>query len=72
MTCGGGNRTRHRKCDNPFAKNGGFPCVTSGTLNYLIQHCNEEPCPNNPSNEDKNFNTLYCTISHNPSQVQIS
>ena len=42
MTCGGGLRTRVRKCDNPAPKFGGLQCPG---YNVQSEICNKQPCP---------------------------
>ena len=40
--CGGGTKTRSRRCDNPSPANGGANCVGSANDE---QKCNENKCP---------------------------
>ncbi len=42
LSCGGGSRTRKRRCDNPPPGNGGNHC--SGEEKQ-IDYCNKESCP---------------------------
>ena len=64
-TCGGGNQTRIRLCDNPAVAHGGAACAsnssytetTNGTgiaQQEAMQACNEHPCPSKQL-EDINF-----------------
>lgn len=41
-SCGGGYRSRRRKCDNPSPQSGGQDCQGS---NIDFEMCNIEPCP---------------------------
>lgn len=40
--CNSGKQTRHRFCNQPFAKNGGSYCNES---RFAEQACNTEACP---------------------------
>lgn len=40
-SCGGGTRTRFRKCDSPVADYGGSYCVGD---DKEVDTCNEQPC----------------------------
>ena len=42
VSCGGGQRSRQRACDNPPPRNGGAECAGDATQ---IDYCNEEACP---------------------------
>ena len=42
MSCGEGNQTRKRFCDNPTPAHGGMNCTGN---NEEIQACTESPCP---------------------------
>ena len=39
--CGGGEKTRHRKCNNPSPSGGGLPCQGS---NEKTVDCNTQSC----------------------------
>ena len=41
-TCGGGQQSRTRQCNNPAPAHGGDPC---DGLDEESQNCNEDPCP---------------------------
>ena len=41
-TCGGGQATRTRKCNNPAPANGGVDCAGDSEE---TQNCNTEACP---------------------------
>ena len=51
-TCNGGNRERHRKCDNPQTKHGGVDCFSPDSIQDqglkwqfdYIKECNTIPC----------------------------
>ena len=42
QTCGGGNQTRSRRCDNPAPAHGGKNC--EGALNE-VKPCKNDLCP---------------------------
>ena len=50
MTCGEGNQTRKRFCDNPTPAYGGNNCTGASEEDEL---CNESPCPG--TNNDLDF-----------------
>lgn len=54
VTCGNGNQTRTRLCNNPAPANGGANCSGSG-LNS--QSCNTQGCPISTS-------FIFCTLSY--------
>ena len=45
VTCGGGNQTRIRTCDNPKRTAEGYDCTVDGSMGSDSQSCNESPCP---------------------------
>jgi len=45
VSCGGGEQTRLRSCDNPAPEHGGDDCSVDGSSNSETQNCNENPCP---------------------------
>ena len=45
ITCGGGNQTRSRVCDNPEPAFGGKNCTEDGSMASETQMCNEDACP---------------------------
>ena len=49
MTCGEGNQTRQRFCDNPTPSHGGMDCTG---LSEEDKPCNESPCPGKNNNLD--------------------
>ena len=59
VSCGCGNQTRTRLCDNPLPKFGGSNCTVNASLVYPemkgiikeinYQGCNENPCPSTSS-----------------------
>uniref|UniRef100_A0A8C1GKY7 Hemicentin-1 n=1 Tax=Cyprinus carpio TaxID=7962 RepID=A0A8C1GKY7_CYPCA len=44
-SCGGGERTRVRLCNNPSPRNNGRPCPGDATQ---LSRCNIQPCPGGP------------------------
>ena len=46
VTCGGGNQTRKRLCDNPTPAYGGMDCAGD---DERAQVCNQDPCPGKES-----------------------
>lgn len=42
LSCGGGQRTRFRHCNQPLPSPGGRPCFGQAVE---FQNCNEDPCP---------------------------
>ena len=44
ITCGGGNQTRSRTCDNPEPAFGGKNCTEAGPIAIETRMCNENAC----------------------------
>ena len=44
VSCGGGQRARRRKCDNPAPQHGGEDCARLGPSQQSIE-CNTNDCP---------------------------
>jgi len=42
VSCGGGQRSRKRECDNPLPSYGGRDCIG---FSEQVDYCNSEPCP---------------------------
>ena len=42
VTCGGGNQSQTRLCNNPAPSNGGEDCPGSNSATFS---CNDQPCP---------------------------
>ena len=45
VTCGGGNQTRTRTCNNPKGTDEGYDCTVDGSMGSDLQGCSENPCP---------------------------
>ena len=45
VTCGGGDHSRMRTCDNPVPQYGGKECTDDGSSDTESERCNEDPCP---------------------------
>ena len=43
-SCGGGNQTLARQCNNPVASNGGSDCENSDTDSIKTVSCNTQSC----------------------------
>ena len=44
-SCGGGEQTRTRDCNNPESQCGGTDCTLDGSSSTETQNCNENCCP---------------------------
>ena len=44
VTCGGGQQSRTRACNNPKPARGGNNCTDDGSSSLEIQSCNELSC----------------------------
>ena len=44
MSCGGGEETRTRRCDNPRPSDGGLQCTVDGSKDKESRRCNENQC----------------------------
>lgn len=45
VTCGNGNQTRARQCDNPEPEYGGHHCTSNGSKGTEVKECITSPCP---------------------------
>ena len=44
VSCGGGEHSRTRQCNNPAPEHGGAHCMDNGSTGYETKSCNENPC----------------------------
>ena len=61
VTCGGGNMTRTRACNNPAPAMGGKDCSQFGPP-VEVMKCNEQKCPSKDINF---FSTVWILVGEN-------
>ena len=45
VSCGGGQHSRIRMCDNPAPQFGGLDCTNDGSSDTETEDCNTQECP---------------------------
>ena len=56
VSCGGGQHSRTRVCDNPAPEFGGLDCTNDGSSDIETEDCNTQECPSKFSK----YLNMYC------------